>query len=67
MLRVRLSFFLILLRYEKLVKKFRQKLAGVQVLPEDRVVAAYDNGTSQAKLMFWECFCIILVFMTVSV
>jgi len=66
MLRVRLSFFLVLLCYKELVEKFRQKLAGVQVLPQDGVVLADDNGTSPSKLMLRECFFIILVLTIVS-
>ena len=66
MLGVRLSFFVVLLSYKKLVEKFRQKLAGVQVLPQDGVVLADDNGTSQAKLTLRECFFIILVLIIVS-
>jgi len=66
MLRIRLSFYLVLLSYKKLVEKFRQKLAGVQVLPQDGVVLADNNGTSQSKHMLWECFCIILVLIIVS-
>ena len=66
MLRVRLGFFLFLLGYKKLVDKFRQKLAGVQVLPQDGVVLADDKGTSQSKLVLRECFFIILVLIIVS-
>jgi len=67
MLRVRLSFFVVLLSYKKLVEKFRQKLAGVQVLPQDGIVLADDNGTSQSKHILWKCFFIILVLIIVSV
>jgi len=66
MLRVKFSFFLFLLHYKELVDKFRQKLAGVQVLPQDGVVLADDNGTSHSKLMFWESFFIILVLIIIS-
>ena len=61
LLRIRLSFFVVLLSYKKFVDKFRQKLTGVQVLPQDGVVLADDNGTSQSKLTLRESFFIILV------
>ena len=60
-MREKLCFILVFLGYQELLKKCRQELAGVQVLPEEGIVAANNHGTSKPKHMLRMCGLILVL------